>query len=123
MARIDLEGFDELNDLLQKMTLTEEDEKAAIRAALKPLKEEVQKNTPVRSGSGGGKLKANIRTRIGREDGQFVGKVTLGEHYGRFQEYGTSTQSKNKGFFARSIRVGKKAAMKVLKAEILSRLK
>lgn len=119
MARIEMEGFDELNDLLQKMTLTEEDERKAIKAALVPVKEEVEKNTPV----GTGKLKGSIKTTLAKEDRQIIGKVVLGEHWGRFQEYGTSHQNKNRGFFARSIRNSKGEAMKIIKAEILGRLK
>lgn len=119
MARIEMEGFDELNELLKKMTLTEEDERKAIRAALEPVKEEVEKNTPVATG----KLKGSVRISLAKEDHQIVGKVTMGEHYGRFLEYGTSKSTKHKGFFARSVRESKGPAMEVLKKEILGRLK
>lgn len=119
MARIDLEGFDGLNDLLQKMTLTEEDKKRAMRAALVPVKDEVQKNTPVDTG----KLQKSIKTQVGKKSGETIGKVIMGEYYGKFQEYGTSHQRKNVGFFARSIRASRDEAMKILKAEIFHRLK
>lgn len=119
-TRIDLEGFDELEKLLETMTLTEEDEKKAINAALIPVKEEVEKNVPVGKT---GNLKKSIRTQMAREDGQTVGKVIVGKHYGRFQEYGTSTQKKNVGFFERSIRASREAATGIIKTEILSRLK
>lgn len=120
MARIELEGFDELSKLLESMTLTEEDERKAISAALEPVKAEVEKNAPEGKTK---KLIASIRTQIGREDGQAVGKVIIGAYYGRFQEYGTSTQKKNVGFFERSIRASKDEAMKIIKGEILGRLK
>ncbi|NYB73856.1 HK97 gp10 family phage protein [Sedimentibacter hydroxybenzoicus DSM 7310] len=120
MARIELDGFDELNKLLESMTISEEDEKKSISAALEPVKKEVEKNTPEGKTR---KLKASVKTKVGKEDGQVIGKVILDEYYGRFQEYGTSTQNKNVGFFARSIRKSKGEAMKVLKAELLTRLK
>lgn len=120
MARIELEGFDELEKLLEKMTLTEEDARKAISAALEPVKAEVEKNTPVGATQ---RLKSGIKVRIGKEDGKTVGRLTLGEYYGRFQEYGTSTQRGNVGFFARSIRASKDEALRILKAEIFSRLK
>ncbi len=119
MARVELEGFDDLNKLLESMTLSEEDERKAIKAALEPVKAEVEKNAP----AGTGKLRASVKTQVGKEAGQTVGKVILGEYYGRFQEYGTSTQNKNVGFFARSIRVSKNSAIKIMKSELFSRLK
>jgi len=119
MARIELEGFDELNKLLESMTISEEDEKEAIAASLIPVKAEVEKNTPTDRGE----LVKSIKTTIGKEDGQIVGKVILGKPWGRFQEYGTSSQNKNVGFFERSIRVSKDEAMKILKSQLLSRLK
>lgn len=119
MARIEMEGFDELNKMIEKMTLTEADERKAIRLALEPIKKEVQKNTPV----GTGKLKGSIRTSLGKENGQIVGKVIIGEYYGKFQEYGTSRSQRNKGFFARGVRASKGKAMEIVKKEILGRLK
>ena len=119
MARIELDGFDELNKLLESMTLSEDDEKKAISAALVPVEAEVQKNTPVDTE----KLKKSIRAQVGKEDGQMVGKIILGDYHGRFQEYGTSTQNKNVGFFARSIRKSKDEAMRILKTELVNRLK
>lgn len=119
MARIDLEGMEELNKLLEKMTLTEVDERKAVSAALVPIKEAVEKHTPVDTGD----LKKSIRTQVAKEQGQTVGKVIMGEYYGKFQEYGTSRQKRNVGFFARGVREGKKDAMEVLKNEILGRLK
>lgn len=119
MARIEIEGLEELNKLLQKMTLTDEDKRRAIKASLVPVSAEVEKNVPVDTG----KLKDSLKSAMRRENNEPVGTVILQGYYGRHQEYGTSYQRKNVGFFARSIRTAKPEAMRVLKVEILSRLK
>lgn len=117
MARIDLEGMEELTDLLNKITINDADERKAMQLALEPVKNEVEKNAPMNTG----KLKASVKIQVKREYGQNVGKVILKEYYGRFQEYGTSHQNKNVGFFARSIRISKSEVMRILKSELLKR--
>lgn len=47
---IEIEGMEEFADMLENMTIDEADEKKAMREAIKPVAEEIEKNTPKRTG-------------------------------------------------------------------------
>lgn len=119
MNGIEADGFEELEKMLQEMTITEEDEKKAMRAAIKPIAEEVKKNTPEDTGE----LKKSIRKQVKKDGLATVGIVRLGRFYDVFQEFGTSKSKKNVGFFEKSINKSKDEAVKVLGKELLEKVK
>jgi HK97 gp10 family phage protein len=112
---IDIDGFDDLEDYIQEMNITEEDGKRAVRKALNPIEEEVQKNTPSRSG----KLKKSIKLNVKIEDLAIVGTVRLNRFYDFMQEFGTSQQKQHVGFFERSIKNSQDNAIAILTRELL----
>ncbi len=118
-AGIELEGFDELEKYIEDMTLTDSDKTKAMRAAITPIAEEVEKNTPVRTGA----LKKSIKTQVKKEDMTTVGVVRMGEYYDIFQEFGTSQQKANVGFFERSINKTQDKAIGILTEELLNKAK
>ncbi|WP_019850629.1 HK97-gp10 family putative phage morphogenesis protein [Desulfitobacterium sp. PCE1] len=115
MGTIEIDGFEELEQALQEMTITEADEKRAMKKALEPIYEEVMRNAPESKGN----LKRQIKTSVKREDFSTVGKVRLGVWYSKFNEFGTSQSKKNVGFFERSVNSTKDQAIKILTEELL----
>lgn len=119
MNGIEIEGFEELETMLQEMTITEEDEKKAMKLAINPIAEEVEKNTPEDTG----KLKKSVKRQVKKDGLAIVGIVRMGRFYDTFQEFGTSKSKKNVGFFERSVNKSQNEAVKILGAELLDKVK
>lgn len=115
MASVEIDGFDELEGLLQDMTITPAAEKKAMKKALEPIYEEVIKNAPESTGD----LKRQIKTSVKKEDFATIGTVKLGAWYSIFNEFGTSRSKKNIGFFERSVNNSKDQAIRILTEELL----
>jgi len=115
MNGIEIDGFDDLEEILKGMTITEQDEKRAMRKALKPIADGVEKDTPERTG----KLKRTLKTTVKREDLAIVGIIRFGAFWDVFQEFGTSKSKKNVGFFERSVNKSEKKAIEILANELL----
>lgn len=115
MNAIEIEGIKEIETLLQGMTITETDEKKAMKKAIQVIAEEVEKNTPERTG----KLKNSIIKSVRKEALATVGVVKLGKFYDMFQEFGTSRQKAHTGFFERSVNRTQNDAIKILSQELI----
>lgn len=115
MASIEIDGFDDLEELLHDMTITEEDEKKAMKKALEPITNEIEKNAPESTK----RLKNQIKSTVKKEDFATVGEIKLGAWYSGFQEFGTSTSKKNVGFFERSVNSTQNDAIQILSRELL----
>ena len=118
-SAIVIEGFEDLEEYIQEMTLTENDKKTAMKAAIEPIGEEVRNNTPVKSE----KLKKSVRTQVKKEGFATVGIVKMGEFYGKFQEFGTSQQKAHVGFFERAVNKSQNKAIGILSKELLDKAK
>lgn len=116
---IQVEGFEELESLLEDMTITEADEKKAMRAAINPIAEEVEKDTPEDTRE----LKESIKKQVKKEELATVGFVRMGKFYDIFQEFGTSKSKKNAGFFERAVNRSKDEAVKILGDKLLDKVK
>lgn len=112
---IELRGFEELEELLEDMTITEADEKRAMKKAISPIASEVKKNAPERSK----RLIKTVIKKVEREGLAIVGIVRLDKFYAMFQEFGTSQQRANVGFFERSVNKTKNEALSILSKELL----
>ena len=119
MAGIEMEGFDEFQKLLEDMTLTEADERKAMSAAIKVISEQLQKDTPQGET---GKL-SKTRMSVKKDEIGIVGEVKTGAYWDIFQEFGTSRQKTNVGYFERSEESTQDDALKVLINELLSKAK
>ncbi len=117
MSRIEVDGMDELMEMLNKMTISESDERKAMQLAIEPVREAVEKNTPIDTG----KAKSSVKAKVSRKQGEIIGTVFIDELYLRHQEYGTSRQNKNVGFFARAVRASKDEALRLLKDNLIKR--
>jgi HK97 gp10 family phage protein len=115
MASIDIDGFDDLEQLLQDMTITPSDEKKAMKKALEPIAQEVEMNAPERTGYS----RKQIKTTVNKEDFATIGRVKLGAWYSIFNEFGTSQSKKWIGFFERSVNKAKDEAIEILTRELL----
>ncbi|EKO1913619.1 hypothetical protein PZQ55_002707 [Clostridium botulinum] len=116
---IEIEGMEEFTDFLQDMTLTESDERKAVREAIKPIANEVEKNSPT---GYTGRLK-RISETVKKEGLATVGLVRTTVFYDIFQELGTSKQKKNVGYFERSVKSTEDKALSILAKELLDKVK
>lgn len=113
---IEIEGFEEFEEMLQEMTITPEDEKKAMREAIKPVAEEIEKNTPKRTG------KLSKLSKTVKKDGfATVGIVRTKMFYDRFAEFGTSFQKKNLGYFSNSVDSKQNDVLEILKKNLLDK--
>ncbi|NFQ85118.1 hypothetical protein FDG04_07310 [Clostridium sporogenes] len=116
---IEIEGLDEFTDFLQDMTLTESDEKKAVREAIEPIGNMVEKNSPT---GYTGRLKRISKT-VKRDGLATVGIVRTKVFYDIFQELGTSKQKKNVGYFERSVKGVEDKAISILTKILLDKAK
>lgn len=116
MAEIEFDGFDELESLLQEMTIDEADERRAMKKAIDIIGDEVDRNTPVGATQ---RLKKSLKRQVTKEGFATVGIVRFGVFYDLFQEFGTSRSKKNVGFFERSVNNTQDEALSVLANELL----
>lgn len=112
---IEIDGFEDLEELLQDMTITEADEKRAMKKAIEPIADEVERNTPERTS----RLKKSVIKSIKREGFATIGIVRLGKFYDIFQEFGTSQQKAHIGFFERSVNKKAEESLSILSKELL----
>lgn len=115
---IEIEGMEEFTEMLENMTLTEEDEKKAVREAIKPIADEVEKNTTKRSGR-----LSKISSTVKKEGLATVGIVRTKQFYDIFEEFGTSMSKHNTGYFDRSVKNTDGKALEILAKELLDKAK
>ncbi|WP_096635853.1 HK97-gp10 family putative phage morphogenesis protein [Clostridium cochlearium] len=115
---IEIEGMEEFTDMLQDMTLDEADEKKAMRNAIKPIAEEIEKNTTKRTG----KL-AKLSKTVKREGLGTVGIIRTKQFYDIFEEFGTSNGKHNIGYFSNSVDNTTDKALEILAKELLDKAK
>jgi HK97 gp10 family phage protein len=116
MSSIELDGFEELENIFQDMTLTEADEKKAMKSAIDVIYKVVESNTPVGET---GKTKKEIKEKVSKNDFSVTGEVIMGAWYTGFEEFGTSQQKHNVGFFERSVNSSQNEALEVLAKGLL----
>lgn len=114
---IEMTGFEDVENLLKDMTIDEADEKRAIKKAIEPIKVGLEKDTPKGETS---KL-SKVKTTIKKEGMATVGIVKAGAWWDIFQEFGTSQQKSNVGYFDKSIRSTEDEALKILSKELLDK--
>ena len=119
MSGIEIEGMDEFTKMLEDMTISEADEKKAMRKAIKPIADEVEKNSPVGKT---GRLKKVSKT-VKKDGLATVGVVRTSTWYDKFQEFGTSQQKHNIGYFERSVKDTEDEALEILSKELLDKVK
>lgn len=118
MNGIEMTGFDELENMLQEMTITDADEKQAMKLAITPVFNEVKSATPEGATH---VMKDKVTMQVKKEDFATVGIVKMGAWYTMFEEYGTSSNKKWVGFFERAVNKTESEATEILSTEMLGR--
>lgn len=118
-GNIEINGFDDLEKFIQDMTLTEQDKNKAMRAALKPVYEVTQKDTPVRSE----KLKESEVMQVKKQGFATVGIVRYGVFWDVMNEFGNSKNKQHVGFFERAVNKTTNEALSILASELLDKVK
>lgn len=116
MNGIELDGFEELEELLHDMTLAEADEKKAMKAGIDVIYKAVESNTPTGET---GDMKKEIKEKVSKDDFSITGQVIMGAWYTGFEEFGTSQQKHHVGFFERSVNSSQNEALEVLAKGLL----
>lgn len=120
MDGIEISGFDELENLLQDMTISDADEKKAMKKAIEPIYQEIYVNAPIGKTR---KLKKQITKAVKKEDFATIGVIKLGAFYSMFEEFGTSKSKSHVGFFERSVNKTEKQALEILTKELIDKVK
>ena len=115
---IEIEGMEELTKLFEDMTLTETDERKAVKNGMEVVAKEIEKNTPVLTG----KLK-KVKKSVKKEGFATIGIVRLGAWWDVFQEFGTSQQKHHAGFFDRAVKSSENEAVSIVAKELLEKIK
>lgn len=115
-ANIELDGFEDLEEYIQDMTLTESDKTKAMKAAIKPVYDKTNNETPISSE----RLKKSEKMQVKKEGFATVGLVRYGVFWDVFNEfeYGSSKNKSHVGFFEKAVNESTDEAIKIL-AEIL----
>lgn len=116
MNGVEVEGFEGLTELIGDMNVTTEDERRAMKKALNPVQNKLERDTP----KGYTKKLSKIKVSIKKDGFATVGVVKLGAWWDIFQEFGTSYQKSNVGFFDRSVQETTKEVLKILYDELLN---
>lgn len=111
-----IEGVEELKKYLENNEMSEQKERNILKKVGEIIKSEVEKNTPKKTG----KLKKNVMVKIKKLYGGTSVIVDFNNNvfWDIFQEFGTSKQRKNIGFFSRSINNVEEEVLRVIKNEV-----
>ena len=97
---VELEGFEDLTELFKDLEITEQEERAALNIIGNIAEESIDNNMPKKSEE----MSKSVKKKIKRTDEGNLGvEVKVTKFYAPFQEFGTSQQKHNVGFFDRSI--------------------
>jgi HK97 gp10 family phage protein len=117
---IEVTGFEDIESIIQDMTLSDVEEKKIMKAAIQPTFEEVKSNTPVGDTK---KMQESVKSQVTREDMGIVGKIIINDWATMFQEFGTSSQKHNVGFFERSVNSTTDEVVNLLSEGLLAKIK
>lgn len=119
MADIELEGFYEYEELLKNMTLSPELKKKAVRTGIKIIADKLEKDTPQ---GPTGEL-AEIKVKV-KDLGLYVeGTASSKAFYDIFQNFGTSEQKANVGYFDKSVDDSESEALEQVAKVIFNKMR
>lgn len=113
-----LEGMEELEKLIQEMTLDNRDLSKAAKNGIEILAKKLEKDSPEKSGRLS-KIKTSVKnTGLGVE-----AAAKAGMFYDVFQEFGTSEQKAHVGYFESSVRKNADNAIKEVAKVVFEKIK
>lgn len=116
---IEVEGLEELGRALENSLVTKEEEKAAMKKAIEPARAHLESDSPKGETGKLAKVKATVR----QEDFNTTGVVKSNAFYDKFQDWGTSEQKANVGYFDKSIENTTDEVIGILGKELLSKIR
>ena len=116
---IELDGYDEFEELLKNMTLDVADKKRAIRAGAKIVANSLEENTPVGKTGNLAKIKIKVKDKVLYTEATIQSKA----FYDIFQNFGTSQQKAHIGYFDRSVEESTENAVKAVAEVIFKKMK
>jgi HK97 gp10 family phage protein len=114
-VELSFDGLDDLQNLCTEMDISDAKARRALNAGGDILLEAASKNTPEKTG----KMKESEKKQITRVNGDLACKVYVGEWYSSFQDWGTSQQKHNVGFFERAVEGCADKVVEAMKNEVL----
>ncbi|MGL4569637.1 MAG: HK97-gp10 family putative phage morphogenesis protein [Clostridium sp.] len=106
-GKIELEGFEEFENLLGDMSLSFSDKRRAVKKGITLIGEELEKDTPVGESGKLSKIKISVKEiELATE-----GTARSNAFYDVFQNFGTSEQKAHVGYFDRSVEKNTSAAV------------
>lgn len=115
MAEFEIKGFDELISKVEKMQITEQEERKALNNAGELVKQNVEKESPVDTEE----TKKSVIKQIKRIDGNMSCVIKVDKWYAKFREFGTSQSKAHVGWFEKAVRDKEKEAISLITKELL----
>lgn len=116
---IEIEGMEEFTEMLRNMTLTEEDEKRAVRKGIDIIDKSLDGQIPIGKTKRLSKRKKNVK----KEGLATVGTTRLTAFYDFMREFGTSQSKTHAGFFERAVKSSENEAIETIAKELLDKAK
>ena len=98
-SAIELEGFEEFEEFVESMSLDTTIKRQAIRSGIKVIGEGLENDTPVGPTGELAEIKISVKENALATEGTAKSEA----FYDIFQEFGTSEQKANVGYFERSV--------------------
>lgn len=114
---MEIEGLEDVTSMFQDMNISEEDERRALNNSTKGLEKGLESATP----KGRTKKLSKIKKSTKREGLGYTRTLSLGAFWDLFQEFGTSQQKHNVGFFERTVRQHENEVSNILIKELIDR--
>lgn len=112
-------GFNSFNELIEELEIDTKQVEIALKKAGEKIKKAVKDGTPVKTG----KLKKGVKLKISKKSGKVRMSVQFDDKtfWDLFNEFGTSKQRKNIGFFSRAVSGVETEAFNTLKDNIFKK--
>lgn len=118
MDGIQINGLEEIMEDIDEMILTESDERKVVREGIKVIGKNIEDNTPKNKG----KL-SKVNEKVKRDGLGWAGIANSKMFYDIFEEFGTSQQKKNVGYFDKAVRNGTNEAIELASRILFSKIK
>ncbi|MFR7934287.1 MAG: hypothetical protein ACLU4S_02510 [Clostridium perfringens] len=117
-ATIELEGFEEVEELLRDLELDEFTKKRAVKTGIDIIANSIESNSPKKTG------RLSKIKRIVKNTGLAIeGTANSTAFYDVFQDIGTSQQKKNVGYFDRAVDSSINEALKASTEVLFSKVR
>ncbi|MDK0615903.1 HK97-gp10 family putative phage morphogenesis protein [Clostridium perfringens] len=97
-ATIELEGFEEVEELLRDLELDESTKKKAVKVGLNIIADSIESNSPKKTGR-----LSKIKRKVENTGLAIEGTANSTAFYDKFQDIGTSQQKAHVGYFDRAV--------------------